>query len=120
MRDDRLYLVDILEAAAAIDRFIAGMNEDEWIEDEVHQSAVMHQLIIVGEAASHLPRTFQLRHPEIEWADIVGFRNFAIHAYFAVSWSIVWVTATADVPALATKIAQILAEEYPSMETQLL
>ena len=42
MRDDRLYLVDIQEAAAAIDRFIAGMNENEWIENEVRQSAVMH------------------------------------------------------------------------------
>ena len=120
MRDERLYLVDILEAAAAIVRFIAGMNEDEWIEDEVRQSAVMHQLIIVGEAAAHLSRDFQLHHPEIEWADIVGFRNFAVHAYFAVSWPIVWVTATTDVPTLAQRVATILAEEYPPMETGLL
>jgi len=119
MRDERLYLVDIIEAAAAIDRFIAGMTEDEWIEDEVRQGAVMHRLIIIGEAAAHLSRDFQLRHPEIEWADIVGFRNFAIHAYFAVSWPIVWVTATADVPALAEKVAKILAEEYPPTEAQL-
>ncbi len=56
MRDEQLYLTDIVEAAGAIDRFLAGMSEDEWIDNEVRQSAVMHQLIIIGEAASRLSR----------------------------------------------------------------
>lgn len=111
MRDDRLYLADILEAADAISRFVAGMTEEDWIEDEVKQGAVMHRLIIIGEAAARLPKEFRERHPEIEWADIVGFRNFAVHAYFAVSWPVVWVTATEDVPALAEQVAALLAED---------
>ena len=71
----------------------------------------MHRLIIIGEAAARLSEEFRERHPEIEWADIVGFRNFAVHAYFAVSWPMVWVTATSDVPALAEQVAAIVAEE---------
>ena len=52
MRDERLYLADIVEAAAAISRFVAGMTEDDWIEDEVKQGAVMYQLIIeIGRAS---------------------------------------------------------------------
>jgi uncharacterized protein with HEPN domain len=113
MRDEELYLSDIVEAAGAVDRFLAGMNEDEWIDDEVRQSAVMHQLIIIGEAASRLSREFQDAHPQIAWADIVGFRNLAVHAYFSVSWPIVWVTATEDVPVLHAQIAEILTNEYP-------
>ncbi len=112
MRDEELYLRDIVEAANAIDRFLAGVSEDEWIDDEVRQSAVMHQLIIIGEAASRLPRDFQDAHPQIAWADIVGFRNLAVHAYFSVSWPIVWVTATEDVLVLHAQIAEILANEY--------
>jgi len=112
MRDERLYLADIVEAANAIDRFLAGLSEDDWIDDEVHQSAVMHQLIIIGEAASRLSREFQDAHPQIAWADIVGFRNLAVHAYFSVSWPIVWVTATEEVPALGKKVANILINEY--------
>jgi uncharacterized protein with HEPN domain len=117
MRDEQLYLIDILEAAEAVDRFVVGIAEDDWIEDEVRQGAVMHRLIIIGEAAAHLSRDFRLRHPDIEWADIIGFRNFAMHTYFAVSWPIVWVTATEDVPSLAKKVAAILAEDYPPTET---
>jgi uncharacterized protein with HEPN domain len=109
MRDEQLYLADIMEAASAISHFVAGMTEDDWIEDEVKQSAVMYQLVIIGEAAARLSKEFRERHSEIEWADIIGFRNFAVHAYFAVSWSVVWVTATRDVPALADQIAAIAA-----------
>jgi uncharacterized protein with HEPN domain len=111
MRDEGLYLTDIVEAAAAIHRFVGGMTEDDWIEDEVKQSAVMHRLIIIGEAAARLSKEFRERHPDIEWADIIGFRNFAVHAYFAVSWPMVWVTATEDVPALAEQVDNILAAE---------
>lgn len=42
---------------------------------------------------------------------MIGFRNFAVHAYFAVSWPIVWVTATEDVPMLAEQVTAILDEE---------
>jgi uncharacterized protein with HEPN domain len=111
MRDERLYLADILEAAEAVSHFVVGMTEDDWIEDEVKQSAVMYRLIIIGEAAARLSKEFRERHPEIEWTDVIGFRNFAVHAYFAVSWSVVWVTATKDVPALAAQVAAILAEK---------
>ena len=110
MRDERLYLADIVEATDAIGRFVAGMTEDDWIEDEVKQGAVMYQFVIIGEAAARLSKEFRERHSEIEWVDIIGFRNFAVHAYFAVSWSVVWVTATKDVPALAEQVAAILVE----------
>ena len=52
-----------------------------------------------------------MRREILYLADIVGFRNIAVHEYFAVSWPIVWVTATQDVPNLRRKVAQILAKE---------
>ena len=68
MRDERLYLADIVEAAEAIGHFVAGMTEDDWTKDEVKQGAVMYQLIIIGEAAARLSKDFRERHPEIAWA----------------------------------------------------
>lgn len=38
------------------------------------------------------------------WPEVVGFRNFTVHAYFAVDWDIVWITATDDVPVIAAAI----------------
>ncbi|MBN1812743.1 MAG: DUF86 domain-containing protein [Anaerolineae bacterium] len=112
MRPDVLYLRDIIEAAEAIGRFIAGMGREKFVKDELRQAGVLQKLIVIGEAAAHLSKEFRALHPEIEWADIVGFRNIAVHEYFGVSWRIVWVTATNDVPDLHARISRILSEEY--------
>jgi len=69
-------------------------------------------LIVIGEAAAHLPGDFRKKHNEIEWDDIIGFRNIAVHEYFAVLWQIVWNTAVQDVPDLRNKILTILTNEY--------
>jgi uncharacterized protein with HEPN domain len=112
MRPEALYLRDIVEAAEAIGRFIAGVRRKDFVKDELRQSGVLQKLIVIGEAAAHLSREFRDRHPEVEWADIVGFRNIAVHEYFGVSWRIVWVTATDDVPELYARLCRILSEEY--------
>ncbi|WP_448382780.1 HepT-like ribonuclease domain-containing protein [Desulfosoma sp.] len=108
MRPERLYLQDILEACNAVARFLRGTTEGLFIQDELIQSAVLQKLIVIGEAAARLPRSFTAQHPEIEWADIVAFRNIAVHEYFAVDWKIVWVTATEEVPLLHEQIKALL------------
>jgi len=112
MRPEKLYLTDIVNAADAIARFVQGVAYDDFVRDELRQSAVLQKLIVIGEAAARLSPEFQANHPVLEWADIVGFRNIAVHEYFAVNWSIVWVTTIEDVPYLRGQVAQILTEEY--------
>jgi uncharacterized protein with HEPN domain len=114
MRREELYLTDIIEAADAIQRFLVDVGQNTFLRDELLQSAVLQKLMIIGEAASRLSKEFCDKHPEIEWEDIIGFRNIAVHAYFAVEWSIVWVAATQEAPELKRKITDILAKEYTS------
>ncbi|MBE3038770.1 MAG: DUF86 domain-containing protein, partial [Chloroflexi bacterium] len=101
---------DILEATRAIRQFCAGTHCADFMTNEMQRSAVLLQLIVIGEAAAHLSEEFKARHPEIEWVDIIGFRNFAVHAYFAVDWYIVWTTATQDVPAVETQVMAVLEQ----------
>ncbi len=108
MRHDKLYLMDIIEAADAISRFLQNISEDEFLTDELRQSAVLQKLMIVGESAARLSPEFKARHPGIEWRDIIAFRNIAVHAYFIVNWRIVWYTAIHDAPLLRKQIAAIL------------
>jgi uncharacterized protein with HEPN domain len=112
MRPEKLYLIDIVEAAQAIRRFCEPVGEDEFLQDEIRQSAVLQKLIVIGEAAARLPENFKKSHNDIEWEDIVGFRNIAVHEYFAVLWEIVWNTAMEDVPDLCKKVMIILIDEY--------
>ena len=72
---------------------------------------------MIGEAAARLPADFRLLHPDVPWSDIIAFRNFAVHEYFAVSCDIVWATATGDVPHLrryAVRLLDALDEKSPT------
>ena len=115
MRREELYLTDIVQAAESIQRFLAGVEREIFLQDDLLQSAVLQKLTIIGQAVAHLPMEFRDRHPEMEWDDIIGFRNIAVHAYFDVEWPIVWVAATQDAPELRSKIAKILTKEYPEV-----
>jgi uncharacterized protein with HEPN domain len=112
MRPEQLYLTDIVEAADAIASFLLGVARDDFFQDDLRQSAVLHKLMIIGEAAARLPQDFRNRYRAIEWSAIVGFRNIVVHTYFNVDWEIVWVAATKETPQLKEQIANILASEY--------
>ena len=114
MRREELYLSDIIEAADAIREFLATVGRTAFLGSNLIQSAVLQKLIVIGEAAAKLSNEFRERHLEVEWSDIVAFRNIAVHVYFSVDWSIVWVTASADVPVLRKIVAEILLSDYVS------
>jgi uncharacterized protein with HEPN domain len=113
MRHEEQYLADILEASDAIHRFLKDAPKEAFLENEILQSAVLQKLIVIGEAAARLSNDFQAKHADVEWVDVIGFRNIAVHAYFSVNWSIVWNAATRDAPLLRNKIAEILGAGSP-------
>lgn len=115
MRRDALYLADIVEAAEAVAEFVAGLKREAFVGNKMARSAVLQQLTVIGEAAARLSPEFKQRHPDIEWGDIVAFRNIAVHAYFSVDWPTVWVAATDDAPALRTRVVAVLAAEFPDV-----
>jgi len=57
MRREELYLSDILEAADAIEKFLADIDKDAFINSDLIRSAVLQKLTIIGEATARLPST---------------------------------------------------------------
>jgi uncharacterized protein with HEPN domain len=114
MSRDDASLLDIAHAAELALKFIGGLNEVEFYKDEKTQSAVLHQILIIGEAAKRVSREFQQDNPEIPWRLMAGMRDIVIHAYDSVDLSEVWRTATIDLPALLEKIRPLLPKNKPS------
>jgi len=75
LRPEALYLSDIIEAAEQIARFLRNVVRDDFLDNDLLQSAVLQKLSVIGEAAARLRSEFTTRHGEVEWADIVAFRN---------------------------------------------
>jgi uncharacterized protein with HEPN domain len=65
MRRDLDRLADIAEAAQAIGGFITGFDASSFASNDLVRSAVFAKLIIIGQAARILSKSFLDAHPDI-------------------------------------------------------
>ena len=111
-RDDAA-LLDIARSLRLIIEFTREMDESYFLDDLKTQSAVLHQLLVLGEAVKRLSPEFRARHPEIPWVLIAGMRDNLIHEYDSVDLEEVWRTAQRDVPRLLASLEPLLPPSVP-------
>lgn len=116
MQREKLYLQDIVEAISAIENFLQNIEKGEFLASDLLQSAVIHKLMIIGEASARLSDELKLRYPETPWKKIVGLRNITAHAYFTIDWEAVWSTVTNHLKPLRKEVTEILKNEFPDFE----
>jgi uncharacterized protein with HEPN domain len=104
MSRDKETLLDIVTAAKLVVEFVQDMAKTLFVEDIKTQSAVLHQLLVIGEAVKRLSQDFRIQHPEIPFTLIAGMRDKLIHEYDDVDLDEVWKTAQRDVPKLLSHI----------------
>lgn len=110
MKDDRVYLQQILECVKNIREFVAGMNNAAFLQDRKTQSAVILQLALIGELAKRVSPTVKTAIP-VPWKEIAGFRDRAIHDYFQIDLQIAWDTIALDLEPLAKAIREYVAQQ---------
>jgi len=79
-RDDA-HLLDILRATRLAIEFNGPAEKAEFLGDAKTQSAVLHQLLIIGEAVKRISPDFRAEHPEVPWKPIAGTRDKLIHFF---------------------------------------
>lgn len=107
-RDERLYLADILEACARVQRLAAGRDVRALQADEATWYAVLYSLLTIGEAARHLSAETRALHPEVPWKRVAGFRDVAAHEYFGVDPALVDDIVSTEIPVLRAAIERML------------
>ena len=108
-----LFLDDIRESIARIERYTVGLERAGFEADEKTVDAVVRNLEIIGEAARQLPEEFTRRNLKIEWRKIAGRRNRIVHDYFGLDLEIIWQIIRSDLPALKRELPPG-EEEQPS------
>ena len=100
MSRDNTYVKDILAMIGEIESFTKNLSYEDFIQSRVVYRAVERNFEIIGEAVKRLSPELTLRHPDISWQDIAGFRDILIHEYAAVNAATVWDTLQDDIPKL--------------------
>ena len=108
---DRGRLEHIMGAIEHIETFIDAKSFDDFSSDSMLFYAVVKNIEIIGEAANNLTKELRSRHPEIEWADVIGMRHVLVHDYYNISPILAWKTAKNNIPALKQQIYNILQKD---------
>lgn len=108
MQRDRVYLLDILEAAKLAVSYIEHKSKDAFLNDIQCQDAVIRRLEIIGEAARRISDDTQAAFPILPWREMIGMRNIMIHEYDDIDLDTVFKTVEKDLPALIKSLEGIL------------
>jgi len=115
MRADDATVLDILTAARLAIRFAEGIDLAGFLDDEKTQSAVIHQLLVMGEAAKRLSPEFRSKHPQLPWKMMAGMRDKLVHEYDDVDLDEVWNTLSSGVPQVIAALQDV--EPRPRRES---
>jgi uncharacterized protein with HEPN domain len=99
-REWQFYLDDMIGFSEKIITYSSGLNQEDFIENQLVYDAVLRNLELIGEAATHIPEHFRSIHSEIPWRMMIATRNRLIHGYLGIDDDTVWSIVTDDVPGL--------------------
>ena len=108
MRDEQLYIQDMLDSIRAIEGYVTGIAYEEFIADRKTYSATLREFIVIGEAIAKLSDTTKERAAQIDWRAIKDFRNILVHEYFGIDPAIVWVAVVQELPILKAELTKLV------------
>ncbi|HSJ59201.1 MAG TPA: DUF86 domain-containing protein [Anaerolineae bacterium] len=108
MKDDRLYLIYILECLDRIDRYTSS-GRDAFFSDTMVQDAVLRNLHTLSESTQRLSDELKGKHPKVDWYGIAGFRNVLVHDYLGIDLKTVWDIVQRDLPQLKVTVTRMLS-----------
>jgi uncharacterized protein with HEPN domain len=108
MSRDPAYLLDILNSARLVQQFVQGIDREDLARDMMKQYAVVHGIMIIGEAARRVSQEFRDKHPELPWQNMIGMRSRIIHNYDEVDLDIVWHVVESEIPKLISLVEPLV------------
>ncbi|MEI8230032.1 MAG: DUF86 domain-containing protein [Candidatus Peregrinibacteria bacterium] len=110
MKDDRLYIWDMVQAGRSILRYLEGKTESDLVEDQMLFDAVVRQFQVLGEAANKLSESRKAALPGVPWSDVIGMRNMIVHEYSGIDVPTIWRTAREDLPLMLSVLGSLFRE----------
>jgi uncharacterized protein with HEPN domain len=109
-RSVRIRLVDIQEEIAGIRDLTKNATAESFGASWAMKRAVQHALLIIAEAAKHIPDNLRAKRPEVPWKRIHGLGNMLRHEYSRIDSDILWSVVTENLDALDNAVEALLKD----------
>jgi uncharacterized protein with HEPN domain len=107
--DTEFYFVNILISIDKIKRNTENTSPYQMVSNEQIFSIVIRELQEIGESAKKLLCKFTIyAKSNIEWEQIIGFRNLVVHQYFSVDPDIIFEIVQKEVPQLQKNVLELI------------
>jgi uncharacterized protein with HEPN domain len=112
VKDERLYLIHILECIVRVEGYTAG-GYDSFLRDQMAQDAVLRNLQILAESTQRLSDGIKASRPSVDWRGVAGLRNRLVHAYLDIDPARIWEIVSRSLPALKAAVQALLDAAPP-------
>ncbi|MGA2914774.1 MAG: HepT-like ribonuclease domain-containing protein [Sedimentisphaerales bacterium] len=108
MKDDKLYLIHIIECIEHIESYTENVDKETFINTPIIQDAVIRNLQTMAESTQRLSERTKQMQPGIDWHRISGFRNVLVHDYLGVDLERIWNIVEKEITPLKNAIQAMM------------
>lgn len=101
------YIDDMIGFAEKVIDYTEGLDHKEFAKRGMVYDAVLRNLELIGEAATHIPPEVREANAEMPWRLIIATRNRLIHGYLGIDDETLWSIVTGDVVKLIPQLASL-------------
>lgn len=97
LKNDTYYIEKVIENIDAIITYTEGISFEDFNNNELLVDATMFRLIQMAENIIHISKNFKEKNTNIQWGQVIGFRNGIVHDYGKTDYSIVYEIISSDI-----------------------
>ena len=107
-KNDSYYFSKIVEDINTIKEYFNNASYEQFLSDGLLIDAIMFRLVQLVENTKSISAEFKNKHSEIEWGNLIGFRNGIVHDYGKTDYTTVYDVITKDLDVLKELFEQYL------------
>ncbi len=107
-RSIRIGLLDIRAEIDGIRKLTHQTDLASFADSWAMKRAVQHALLIIAEAAKHIPSDMKVSQPSVPWQKIHGLGNMLRHEYRRIDDGILWSVVTDQLDPLDDAVVALL------------
>lgn len=104
---DKERLAHILDHIAYTEKALVNVNEEEFLNNFILNTAVTKWIEIIGEASYKISKEFKAANANIPWKNIEGLRHVLVHDYIEIDTKQLWYIIQTDIPELKQQIENL-------------